>query len=234
MTQTAAEVTRPASSQLVEVLANRRWEWRRSPFPHIVGRNVFRPPAYASLVTAFEEYADSGAIQYTPLHDFVGGPLNATAPAPLQVFLTDEWRRTFSRLFDVPLISHRSAGIHRHSPGSRSGFVHNDIKVERTDTAVDCVRAVAILFYLNSPEWQAGDGGGTGLYRHWQDPVDEPESVVSPLDNSLLAFECSPFSYHSFLANRLPRDSVVVFLYRELAGYLVRWGPEGLSQYADG
>jgi hypothetical protein len=220
---------------LARVLANRRWEYRRAPYPHVIARKVFEPGVYAEIVQAFEEYsATDGVLRYTEDHDFVGGPLTAAAPEPLHVFLSDEWQQVFARVFHQDLIPHISAGIHRHRPGSRSGFVHNDIKVETSADGVECVRAIAVLFYLNSPQWRLGDGGSTGIYRHWSDPVDAPLSVVTPLDNSLFAFACSPFSYHSFLSNRLSRDSIVLFLYRSLAGFEAQWSHEGVSQYADG
>jgi hypothetical protein len=99
---------------------------------------------------------------------------------------------------------------------------------------VQMVRAASVIFYLNNPKWKPGDGGGTGLYRHWSDPVMFPAAVAPPLNNSFLAFECSPYSYHAFLANRQRRDSIIVFLYRELEDFVQQWGVEGLSQYADG
>lgn len=231
MTATLTETDR----SLEQVLANRRWAWRRSPFAHVVAWNVFRPRVYGDLVQAFQAFIQSdGALKYSDEHDFVGGPLTPDVAPPLDVFLSPTWHDVFGRLFGLDLIRHTSAGVHRHRPGSRSGFPHNDIKIERSAEGVDCVRAVALLFYLNSPEWRPGDGGGTGLYRHWSNPVDQPNIVIPPVDNSLLAFECSPYSYHAFLTNRRARDSIVVFLYRPLADFQAQWGPEGLSQYADG
>ena len=226
------------------VLANRRWLWRRKPFPHVTARQVFLP--------AF--YGEGESITYNSEYDFVGGPLTDAAPTPLQFFLSPEWHDPFVSMFGFEPVPYVSAGIHRHRPGSRSGFPHNDIKVEplpqEASTTVgagspgqqmdikgvggQCVRGAAILFYLNGNGWQAGDGGGTGLYRHWSDAVTSPYSIIPPFDNSFLAFECSPYSYHSFLTNRRQRDSIVVFLYRSLESYLELWGQEGVSQYADG
>jgi hypothetical protein len=237
---------------LAGVLANRRWLWRREPFPHVVARDVFRPAVYEEIAQGFRDYIVAGTqLAYTAEHDFVGGPLDETAPASLRFLLSPEWCGVFSSMFGFEPVAHVSAGVHRHRPGGRSGFPHNDVKSERiaalSGTASEqanrlapageglpCVRGAAVLFYLNNDHWQPGDGGGTGVYRHWSDPVDAPRAVAPPVSNSLLAFACTPFSYHSFLANHVQRDSCVLFLYRTLDSYLEVWGTEGLSQYADG
>jgi 2OG-Fe(II) oxygenase superfamily len=78
--------------------------------------------------------------------------------------------------------------------------------------------------YLCNPDWIEGDGGETGLYGSREDPVDRPIAVVPPINNSLLMFECTPYSYHSFLSNgRSPRNSVIVWLHREKVEVLSRW-----------
>jgi hypothetical protein len=242
----------PERWSLADVLANRRWLWRRQPFPHVIARDVFRPVIYERIAQAFREYLDGDPrLAYTAEHDFVGGPLDAAAPSALGFLRSAEWCGVFPAMFGFEPVDHVSAGVHRHRPGSRNGFPHNDVKAERIASlpgsahplaerlapageGLPCIRAAAILFYLNNDGWRAGDGGGTGVYRHWSDPVQAPVSVAPPVNNSLLAFACSPFSYHAFLANRTPRDSCVLFLYRTLDSYLETWGTEGLSQYADG
>jgi hypothetical protein len=237
---------------LPRALASRRWLWRRRPFPHVVARDVFRPLVYERIAQGFRDYVElSTRLAYADEHDFVGGALDETAPEALRFLRSPEWCGVFSAMFGFEPVAHVSAGVHRHRPGGRNGFPHNDVKAERipgmTGSAsrradelapagegLPCVRAAAVLFYLNNDEWRPGDGGGTGVYRHWSDPVDAPVAVAPPVNNSLLAFACTPFSYHSFLANRRQRDSCVLFLYRTLDSYLDVWGTEGVSQYADG
>jgi hypothetical protein len=205
-----------------------------------VVRNVFADGLYRQIRASFQvAVSDATSVEYTAKHDFLGGPLTEAAPEPLQVFLSPLWHDVFARIFGVALVPQVSAGLHRHRPGSRNGFPHNDIKPEvfspsTGPSPIDTVRALSILYYLGNGPWHPMDGGGTGLYRHWGDPVDHPVRMVPPLDNSLLAFRCSPFSYHSFLANAHRRDSIIVFLYQRLDEFVAEWGPEGLSQYADG
>jgi len=97
---------------------------------------------------------------------------------------------------------------------------------------VETIRAVAAIFYLDNPPWSPGDGGTTGLYRNASDPVDQPAAVVPPLNNSMLAFECTPFSYHGFVSNRRhPRNSVVLWLHRSRQDVVRRWGEHAIVGY---
>ena len=63
---------------------------------------------------------------------------------------------------------------------------------------------------------------GDGLYWNW----DNRDAAVARLavDNSLLAFECSPYSFHSFIANRKRRQSATVFFYRSVGDFVRLWG----------
>jgi hypothetical protein len=243
---------------LDRVLANRRWWFGTQPFPHVVARRVFVHQFYRRLVDAFEaEIPRDNPASYNARHDFTGHSLTSATRGPLSVFLSREWHDVFAGLFGIETSGHVAAGLHRHLPGSRNGFPHNDIAPEKlarpervneviqhglpaaqrpsgTNGSDQSVRAVAILFYLNHGRWLPGDGGETGLYNHWRDPVDEAVARVPPVDNSLLAFECSPLSYHSFITNRTRRDSVIVFLYRTLDSYLDIWGQDGVKQYVHG
>ena len=88
----------------------------------------------------------------------------------------------------------------------------------------ETMRAIAILYYLNNPEWLPGDGGETGLYRAITDQVDQAVVSVPPINNTLVAFECSPYSFHAFRTNRQPRNSLVMWLHREKAEALAQWG----------
>jgi hypothetical protein len=201
---------------------------------------VFDQATYNAIRETFQRVVEDGtSVEYTAKHDFLGGPLTEAAPEPLHVFLSPAWHQIFARIFNVNLVPQISAGLHRHRPGSRNGFPHNDIKPEELSPSaasgpIQTVRALSILYYLGNGPWHPPDGGGTGLYRHWSDAVEEPVRLVPPIGNSLLAFPCSPFSYHSFLANTRRRDSIIVFLYRRLDEFMIEWGDEGLSQYADG
>jgi hypothetical protein len=244
--------------RLDRLLAHRRWWFGSQPFPHVVARQVFVPAFYERLVGAVEAALPrEDPAAYNAKHDFTGLSLRSGTRGPLSVFLSREWHDLFAGLFGIETSGQVAAGLHRHVPGSRNGFPHNDIVpeelagLERSDEVIRLrspgvdgrgrphaagmsVRAIAVLFYLNNGPWRHGDGGETGLYDHWRDPVTDAVARVPPVDNSLLAFECSPLSYHSFITNRTRRDSVIVFVYRTLDSYLDVWGEDGLNQYADG
>jgi Rps23 Pro-64 3,4-dihydroxylase Tpa1-like proline 4-hydroxylase len=92
-----------------------------------------------------------------------------------------------------------------------------------------------MLFYLGNPPWKPGDGGETGLYASGTDPVHAPAVAVPPRNNSLLAFACTPFSYHSFLSNRRTvRRTVSVVLHQRRADVVARWGAGAIIPWGTG
>jgi len=48
----------------------------------------------------------------------------------------------------------------------------------------------------------------------------------------MLAFECTPFSFHSFLHNhRHPRNSFILWLHRRREEVAQRWGAERIAMW---
>ena len=238
---------------LGRVLANRSWEWRHRPFPHVVAQQVFIPAVYKRLTAGFRAIVDGREnTSYNAKHDFVGAALTPSTAGDLAVFLSPGWHDMITGLFGIETTGQITAGLHRHRPDGRNGFPHNDIVPERLgqsgpgeivthaspngrrQAGGKRVRAIAVLYYLNNGPWSPGDGGETGLYWNWDNPVTRPVARVPPVDNSLLAFECSPYSFHSFIANRKRRNSVIVFFYRSVGDFVRLWGPDGVRQYAEG
>ena len=180
---------------------------------------------------------------------------------PFSIFASRSWHDLFARLFGIDAIGCVSGGLHHHAIDSRDGFVHNDLNpgwfvapgtgaeivTPRSDLCDyrhgttpagakvmtrETIRGIAIVYYLNNPEWRPGDGGETGLYRTWRDAVVHPVVAVPPLNNSLVAFECTPGSFHSFRKNtRHPRNSVIVWLHREKTAVLERWGDAAIMRW---
>jgi hypothetical protein len=243
----------PVSTEdLSRILANRRWQWRRWPFPHVVAQQLFIPAVHQRLTAAFRAIMDGRDDKsYNAKHDFVGASLTRANARDLSIFLSPGWHDAITGLFGIESTGQVTVGLHRHRPSSRYGFPHNDIVPERLaennrpDEIINHaspngsrrsdgprVRAIAAIYYLNNGPWRPGNGGETGLYLNWDNPVTEPVTRIPPVDNSLLAFECSPYSYHSFLANRQRRDSVIVFFYRAVDNFIDLWGAAGLQQYA--
>jgi hypothetical protein len=98
--------------------------------------------------------------------------------------------------------------------------------------AVQVVRAVAVIFYLANPVWEPEHRGETGLYTCATGEVDEPVASIAPHCNSLLAFECTPWSFHGFQGGgSVPRNSVVQWLHRRPTEAVERWGPHAVVGY---
>jgi 2OG-Fe(II) oxygenase superfamily len=175
--------------------------------------------------------------------------LTAGFSGPLGIFISKPWHDMIASLFGIRSTRDVQCALHHHRIGSATGWVHSDLglrwfvgapKPEGLNLACSgptadaarragriarpVVRAAAMLFYLNN-EWSPGGGGETGLYRNGEDPPTRPAAMVPPVSNSILLFECTPYSFHSFLENRLhPRNSVNLWLYREKSEVVARWG----------
>ncbi len=188
-------------------------------------------------------------------YDAYGADLPVEAGNPLSVFVCREWHDMIARILDVDTTGDMNTGLHHHKAGSASGSVHNDLnpgwfvgaatpdcinvsnstlcsykfgdsRVSGGSPPRQTIRAIAMIFYLANRPWSPGDGGETGLYEAVTDPVDRPTMTVPPVNNSLLAFECTPFSFHSFLHNRYPRNCVVLWWHRNREVVVSRWGEQ--------
>ena len=177
---------------------------------------------------------------------------------PFSLFVSRPWHDLFARLFAVDANRCVSGGLHHHAAGSRDGFLHNDLNpgwfvdaghgeeivIPRGDlcnyrngnmptsanvTSRETVRAIAVIYYLNNAGWHPGEGGETGLYRAARDAVGHSVVAVPPLNNSLVAFEITPRSFHAFRKNNHhARNTVIVWLHREKAEVISRWGDSAI------
>lgn len=171
----------------------------------------------------------------------------------LAVFTSREWHDLVAGVGGVTATGDVEGSVHHHSPGAPYGWPHNDLnpawfpgeapgpdEVRLPDSTVDTkfgtrapdvlarqsVRAVAMLFYLGNPGWQPGDGGETALYDHIAEGEKLPElTLVPPLDNSLIMFEVTPRTWHTFAGgNTKDRNSVVMWVHRTKDEAIERWG----------
>jgi len=244
----------PAPTSLAQVVDNRRWVRRTQPFPHVVAQHVFVPAFYAELEAHFDRIRRTHPEAFQrnmPGYDAAGALLDHHRDGPLGVFLSRAWHDLVAGVARVRATGDVSANLHHHEPGGTSGWPHNDLnpgwfpepapdpgevrlsadgdvgyhKGNRPAgrPARETIRAVSVLFYLANPPWQPGDGGETGLYRS---PADrQPAATVPPVNNSLVLFECTPYSWHGFVGNRRnPRSSVVMWLHRSKDDVVDRWG----------
>jgi len=189
---------------------------------------------------------DAWALHFAADHD-----------GPLALLFSRGFCDVLARAAGVRVTRDVNVGLHHHQVGSASGSPHNDLNpgwfVERRrpdginlmDHAAcsyhhgtttrpgerprERVRAVAMIYYLNNPAWRDGDGGETGLYQSARDPVEKPAVAVPPVNNSLLLFECTPRSYHAFIANRRHvRNSVILWLHRSKEEAVARFGEDAI------
>jgi hypothetical protein len=194
-----------------------------------------------------------------PGYDAYGIGLSSATAGPAEVFLSAAWRDMMCGLFGIGRTPYMYAGAHLHAPGSRNGFIHNDfnpvwfphakdieIRIPqperceyktgagpcRDSDKVQVVRGAVVIFFLLNDGWHCGDGGETGLYASPTSSVSEPAVRCPPENNSLLAFECSPFSFHAFMTNkRLPRTSIIVWVHRTLEEATEKYGKERLEHW---
>ncbi|WP_378735109.1 2OG-Fe(II) oxygenase family protein [Nocardia brasiliensis] len=172
---------------------------------------------------------------------------------PLGVFVSREWHDLIAGIAGVTATGDIEGSLHHHAPGAPYGWPHNDLnpgwfpgdppgpdEVRLPDETVntktgerapgviarESVRAVAVLFYFGNPGWQPGDGGETALYDNMSEGEKLPElTLVPPLDNSLILFEVTPRTWHTFAGNNTKdRNSLVMWAHRTKDDALQRWG----------
>ena len=113
--------------RLDAVLANRRWWWRRRPFPHVTARDVFDAPTYDQIEQAFRDMLKAQASGYLSGHDIHGRTLGPEDSGPLALFASHEWHDMLARLLGVEATGDVNCGLHHHEAGSADGFPHNDL-----------------------------------------------------------------------------------------------------------
>jgi LPS sulfotransferase NodH len=123
-----------------------------------------------------------------------------------------------------------SDGIVVHDPTDGCDYRHGAGKgsADGDVASVERMRAIAVILYLANPT-SGVVGGQTGLYRTNTDPIDNPAAVIPPLNNSLVAFECQPSSFHGFISNRTAvRNCLVMWLHRDKDEVIRRWGESSI------
>jgi hypothetical protein len=190
-------------------------------------------------------------------YDASGFSFSPDQDGPLSIFISRAWHDLIANAVGISATGHINSGLHHHAIGSKNGRVHNDlnpawfvdyenpegIRVSRHElcnyktgvvydpnvSAVEIVRAVAVIYYLANSPWQPGEGGETGLYLNVDTPVESPAKKIPPLNNSLVIFECTPYSFHSFISNRRSqRNSMIMWLHRPKSDVVRRWGDQSI------
>jgi hypothetical protein len=194
--------------------------------------------------------------EYDAYSMLVGHPLNG----PLAIFSSRQWHDLLRSLLGIQATGDVQISVHHHQPGSRAGWIHNDLNpgwfpadipadgINLGDVDTCCyktgqvfakglaarktVRSGAMLFYLGNQDWEPGWGGETGLFEQHSPRLDHPYTKVPPLNNSLLVFECTPYSFHAFLGNNTaPRTSIVMWLHTPYEEASARWGETSIVEW---
>jgi hypothetical protein len=236
-----------------DAIAHRRWWLCDAPFRHLRVDDVFAPDVYTALEQDFLDRFGRGEFARS-LKGYDASALGLTSQTAgaFAVFLSREWHDLVAGIFDIRATGDVIATLHHHAPGSLSGTAHNDLNpgwfssaptvaddAVRVHDPAECnyrtgsspsgqptvqrVRAISLLYYLATPDDVVG--GETGLYRSPYQNVSNPDVRVAPRNNSLIAFECTPYSFHSFMTNRVqPRNCLAMWLHRSKDEVLTRWG----------
>jgi hypothetical protein len=251
-----AHAVEAPSVDLAEVLRDRRWLASSSPFTHVRADDVLRAPAYDAIVAHYSELVRAGTLgENIPGYDALSCAITSRDAGAFSVFVSRPWHDLWASVFGVEATGDLNVALHHHRAGSPSGTPHNDLNpgwfvdegrsdgVNVHDPAAgdyrhgrfaeglepyQTIRAVALIYYFaNAPG--PVFGGETGLYRSASDPVQRPAVAVPPRNNSLVAFACTPFSFHSFLANPYAdRTCLVMWLHQPVKEVVRRWGESSI------
>jgi hypothetical protein len=251
-----------ASTPLDDIVANRNWRVRRKPFRHVHVQDVFIPSVAEEINSAVHKILENERLSAIARYDALGWGFSPDCDWPLRLFTTDAWRNLIAGVLNVETIPYVSGGIHHHEVGGESGQPHCDLNpvyfaeatprdgmvtlrgdlvdqksgeiLNEAPTVRRTVRAVSILYYTANPPWNIGDGGGTGLYYRRSDSVTQPVITVPPINNSMVAFECTPSSFHSFISNRASeRNSITMWLHRSDTAAVERWDEHTLERWPE-
>ncbi|WP_027344393.1 2OG-Fe(II) oxygenase [Hamadaea tsunoensis] len=214
----------------------------------ILGRGLSDVPAQGRFSRGMKGY------------DAYGIGITEDLPAPLSLFISAPWRDLMCGLFGVEKTPYVFAGAHHHAPWGANGFIHNDFnpvwfpraadaeEIRIPDMAlcdfktgagslpdagkVETVRGAVILYYLLNDGWRPGDGGETGLFHQVTDRHEAAAVRCPPIDNSIVAFECTPQSFHAYLANRgRARTSIIMWVHRGVAEAAERHGADRIEKW---
>lgn len=256
------------TTALPEVLESGTWLRCSWPFPHLVARNVFKLDFYRALERQIRGILRLGLSEVPavgrfsrnlPGYDAYAIGLGQAEGEPTAIFLSPAWRDLLSGVWGISPTPYLFVGAHHHTPGSRSGFIHNDlnpvwfprasagrIQTPHQDLCsyktgvgslapeekIEVVRGAVLIFYVANDDWRPGDGGETGLYASADARIGQPATGWPPENNTLVSFECTPSSFHGYIANpRISRTSIIMWVHRPLEDAVTLYGEERLERW---
>lgn len=232
---------------------NKRWPVQRWPFKHLIVHDLFEDEVVKRLKIAFQMRIQDHGLRRTSVANYDAAIMpfvddDRTAFFP---FLNPDWLRLISRAMNLDTTLEVDGALHSHPPGSRNGWIHNDFnpgwfarsakpdevylstlgdcnyksgKMVLADVQPVCrMRYLTLIYYLNNPHWSPGMGGETGIYLSQRQDVDRADIFVPPLNNTMLLFECTPHSWHSFRTTSFQRNSITLWLHRDFDQAKQQW-----------
>jgi 2OG-Fe(II) oxygenase superfamily len=187
--------------------------------------------------------------------------MNKRLSARFKPFFETTWIKTLSQLLGMPFLARIDGALHAHPINSKTGWVHTDFCSAWFDESAkrpegellfpdrsrceyftgktrasgvipkEYARVASMIYFLCNDGWQEGEGGETGLYGAAHPGPYRQVGMAPPVNNSLLLFECSPHSFHSFITNRVrARNSLILFLHSTVEFAESRWGASSLQR----
>lgn len=221
------------------------------PYRHLIVDRIFDEAAFSLIAAHVRAVSAGGRASVFKERDYGASifGLNSLNLGPVSDLINPDVIQRIATRLDVPVTMYVDAAIHVHPPESPSGWLHTDFNAgwfdERSGSgphfserdicdyrtgrsvatfskAVELTRSIAIILYF-SDEWNERHGGETVICRSEMDSVDDAPIRVAPLANRLLAFECSPVSFHSFAATKRERISVIFWAHADAVQLSDRW-----------
>lgn len=237
----------------MEGIRNKRWVINTHPYKHAIVHDVFDEAVADRLRLRFVERLARRDSKRTAVKNYGATilPFEESDKLSFAPLLDIAWLRLISQALQLDVRFEIDGALHSHPPGSRNGWIHNDYnpgcfgrvagldeiylsssdgceyksgKTSQADiVSVERVRHLTLIYYLNNPPWPEGGGGETGIYSSQSQNVDRSDKFVPPINNTLLLFECSPHSWHSFRATSSVRNSITLWLHRDVEAARKQW-----------
>jgi len=224
------------------VFADETYQHLCREFSHILG------------VTAGEREGQHKLIKIRKNYDALILGINDALADKFAPLFNESWLRPISEFLGMKFVPRVEGALHSNPQGSQTGWIHTDLCSGWFDESnhpkeqllfpprhrceyftgiakaldaepVEYIRAATMIFYLCNDDWDQGDGGETGLYGASRDTENTETKLFPPVNNTLLLFECSPHSYHRFVANPgRTRNSIILWLHADVDDAVARWG----------
>jgi hypothetical protein len=245
-------------TDLSDVLKSRRWSLRTAPFLHLHAREVFTENVYDAMAAEFRGLLSrpGSFARNMPGYDALGYGLSPSYKGAFDIVLSKAWHDVIAHLFEIEATCDVNIALHHHPAEAGSGTPHNDLNpgwftwqpnadgINPSDnmacsyrfgecqnpeaTPYERVRAVAIIYYLANPAWEPGSGGETILFSSSHAGQMHPVLQIPPENNSLLAFACSPNSFHAYARCADERNSLIMWLHRRKEDAYAKWGTHAI------